>query len=255
MHSSLTHIFFDLHGTLIDGVALHPCYSQAMGRLLAARYGGDPSDWAQANSRVLDDWDSYYADLDLGGDEGLAHMWEGLYRTTRAMFRLVGIAEPPPAELSALSRELPGQVTRGCDAFYPDARPVLRALHTAGYILGITSHGIVGHTQGLLAGGGMTALFAGPLVGPDNVGRFNKDAAFFRMAAQQAGVAPGACLVVDDDLYAVAGAKAAGMHTAQMRRRGSVFSSQADLRLDVTLDALPGLLATWRSQGRGQPAS
>lgn len=240
--NSVTHIFFDLHGTLIDGVALHPCYSQAMGRILAARYGGDPLTWAQANSRVLHDWDSYYADLNLDGDEGLAHMWEGLYRTTRAMFRLTGIAEPPQAELSALSRELPGRVTDGCDAFFPDAKPVVRALHTAGYVLGVTSHGIVGHTRGLLSGGGVRELFAGPLVGPDNAGRFTKDVTFFSVAARMAGVAPERCLVVDDNLYAVAAAKAAGMHTAQIRRRGSVFSSQADLRLDATLADLPGRL-------------
>src|SRR5690348_13881004 len=123
---TITHIFFDLHGTLADGAKVHVFYSTRLGQILSPRYGGVPDAWAQANRTVLADWVSYFVDLDLEGDHGLADMWEGYFRTTRAMFRLVGVPEPPHDELVQLSRELPGLAVEGCDALYPEVRDVLK---------------------------------------------------------------------------------------------------------------------------------
>lgn len=215
----ISHVFFDLHGTLVDGAALHPCYSAALGRLMARRFGRTPDEWADANRRVLADWDSYYTDLDLTGDDGIEDMWEGLLRTTRAMFRLVDVPMPDRGTLRALSREIPGTVTRYCNALYADARPVIERLCAAGYMLGVTSHALESQSNGLLRGGDVLRYFAAPVVGPDSVERFAKDEVFYAYAARRAGVDPSECLAVDDSLACLEGAQLAGFRILHIARR------------------------------------
>jgi 2-haloacid dehalogenase len=233
---TITHIFFDLHGTLIDGARLHPCYTAGLGRVMAGRYGGDPAVWATANARIVADWDSYYADLNL--TEDVADVWEGYLRTTRALFRLTGITEPPLAEVTALSRELPGLAPQGCDACYPDVPPVIRALYQAGYTLGICTHALTAQARTTLAGGGLLDCFAGPLIGFDEPEQFEKDGRFFGYAARAAGVDPAHCLAVDDLPAAIAGARAAGMRTAYIDRRGTGQPVSADWSLSDSLTPL-----------------
>ena len=233
-----SHIFFDLHGTLVDGAALHPCYSAALGQYMAKRFGRTAGEWANANRRVLADWDSYYADLDLSGDNGIEDMWEGLLRTTRAMFRLLDVPMPERGTLRALSREIPGIVTRDCNALFPDARPVIERLCAAGYMLGVTSHALEDQSRGLLRGGDVLRYFAAPVVGPDTVERFSKDEVFYAFAARRAGVDPADCLTIDDSLQSVEGARAAGFQALHIARRPSAPTSSRF----VTLRNLTGLL-------------
>lgn len=233
----ITHIFFDLHNTLVDGRKLHPCYSAAYGRLMAERYGLEAEVWAQANRRIFADWDSYYADLDLEGDDGLAHMWEGLFRTTRAMFRIVGVPEPTVEELRALSREAPGYATQRCDAFYDDAKSVVQRIFNAGYRLGVVTHAISAQAQGTLVGGGMEACFS-LLICPDVVGQFSKDETFFAAAVRAAQVNPRHCMVVDDSIHALRAARRIGLTTAHILRNGGSPFTRADCVLIGTLKGL-----------------
>ena len=235
----ISHVFFDLHGTLVDGAALHPCYSAALGRFLSRRFGRTPAEWADANKRVLADWDSYYTDLDLTGDNGIDDMWEGLLRTTRAMFRLLDVPMPDRGTLRALSRALPGEVTRHCNALYSDARPVIERLCAAGFMLGVTSHALEAQSRGLLRGGDVLRYFAAPVVGPDTVERFAKDEVFYGHAARQAGVDPAECLAVDDSLVCLDGARLAGFQVLHIARRPNAVVSP---RVAMTRD-LYGVLA------------
>lgn len=238
---SITHIFFDLHGTLVDGSRLRRCYSAGLGRTMAARYGLTASAWEAAHQRILADWDSYYADLDLEGADGIEAMWEGIYRTTRALFRLTGTPEPEQAELTALARSLPAAAVTGCDAFYDDAQPTIAHLHAAGYVLGIISHALADQARSLVQSNGLTDQFQGPIIGPDNAGRFSKDAVMFAFAARQAGADPGLCLLVDDSPQAVQAARAAGMRALHIKRHQDRDKPDADgviLALDEVLPAL-----------------
>ncbi|MBZ0286389.1 MAG: hypothetical protein K8I30_02155, partial [Anaerolineae bacterium] len=131
---TLTHIFFNLPGTLVDGARLRSGYAEQLGLLMAERFGGNPDLWIGARLHILKDWDSYFADLNFDGDDGVNDLWEGELRVTRALFRLTGIPEPDGPTLAALSRELPYQVSRHCDVLFPDSQPVIQALHQAGYI-------------------------------------------------------------------------------------------------------------------------
>lgn len=242
--AQITHIFFDLHGTLIDGVVLHECYRMGLGRHMAEWYGGDVLKWAEANTRIMQDWDSYYADLDLGGDEGLAHMWEGLFRTTRALFRLTNTPEPAHAELVRLSRELPTISIQGCDAFYADTKPILKQLYELGYILNVTSHALMEGGRGLLNGGGMLSYFEGVFIGPDITEQFEKDEQFYRIALMKAGISAENAMLVDDNALAITCAQRLGMRTVQIRRTAhNTQNSPADLVLTGDLSGLIAYLS------------
>lgn len=226
-------LLFDLQGTLIDPAALAQQFPGQIGRVLAARFGGAQSAWADARRAITADWDSYYADLDLTGEHGLEHFREGEIRVTRALFRLAAVPEPGMAVLEPLARELPELAGQGCHALYPEVRQVLARLHQAGYILGIASHASSGLARGLLAGGGVLDWFAGPILGPDETGRFQKDAAFY----QQSALPPEECLVIDDDPDGVHGARQAGMQ-ALLLCRGAVPPAQSAPVLHPDLTAL-----------------
>jgi FMN phosphatase YigB (HAD superfamily) len=215
---TVTHIFFDLYGTLADSSRMKPCYAAALGQIMAARFGGAPDAWAQANAQIVADWDSYYADLDLSGDHGLEDMWEGEFRVTRALFRLTGTPEPEKPVITALARELPGLVSAACDALYPEAPDVLRALHSRGLIFGVASHALEAQARGALAAGGVLHLFSAPIWGIDAAEQFEKDASFYRRLALAARAAPAACLAVDDLAAPLHAACEAGMHTVHIRR-------------------------------------
>lgn len=232
---TITHILFDLHGTLVDSDhKLPPCYAAGLGKYMAERFGGMAEAWGEANRRVVADWDSYYADLDLGSDEGLADMWEGMLRTTRALFRLTKTPEPDLKTLISLSRELPYYATRKCDAFHTDVRPTLEQLRGAGYVIGLASHTTTPQAKGTLEGGHMTELFNGPLVCSDVAGYVEKCAAFYLSAR----LPPQNCLIVDDHAEGISGAKAAGMYAAQIVRKPVKVHPQADLVLQGSLGGL-----------------
>jgi FMN phosphatase YigB (HAD superfamily) len=233
-------ILFDLLGTLVDPARLNPCTALQIGQVMAGRFGGDPAGWTQAHSAVLADWDSYYADLDLSGDDGIANLWEGMLRTTRALFRLTQTPEPPLAEVIALSRELPYLTVRQCDTCYPEVKGVLERLTEAGLTLGVTSHTTSAHVRGLLEGGEIQHLINGPVLCTDSIRRYNRDKDFFRAS----GLPPESCLVVDDQPDALHGAAEAGMKTALLCRGKATAKTDAFPTLRGDLSDVMRVLST-----------
>jgi FMN phosphatase YigB (HAD superfamily) len=240
---TVTHIFFNLAGTLVDAAQMRKCYTEKLGQMMAERFGGEADTWVGARLRVLEDWDSYFADLNFDGDEGMDDLWEGELRVTRALFRITGMSEPDSTPLAQLSRELPYLVTRQCDVLYPDGKPVIEALYKAGYVLGVATYSISDVAHGLLEGAGVIDCFRGPYLCPDFVERFRKDQAFFTMA----NLPPETCLLIDDSLDAIQGAKAAGMQTVHLIRNGDISSSPADYVLTGDLSGVPGYLGMGKS--------
>ncbi len=218
---SITHIFFDLHGTLIESARLHPCYSDGIGRVMAARYGSTTEHWSAVHRQIVAEWDVYYADLNLSGDEGLHDMAEGMFRTTRALFRLAQLPEPPPEDIRILAQQLLELAPEACPALYPDVLPVLEQLLAAGYRLGIASHAPSYQARGILRGSQIEHFFTAPIVGPDISEEFEKNAAFYDYAARLASVSPKNCLVVDDHNKAIQGAHATGMSGILLQRMPS----------------------------------
>ncbi len=253
MMSTITHVFFDLHGTLIDSInRLPPCYQEALGRWMAARYGGDPAEWAEANRLILEDWASYVADLDLSGDDGLDQFWEAETRKLRAMFRLTERPYPPPEEMRHLVQAHHYPATSRCDALYPDAREALAAIHEVDdlpLILGVITHAVTGHAEGLLNGAGVRAWFTGPIVTSDVAGHFDKDADFLRLAFLRAGAAPAQCAIVEDVPQHVQVAVRLGARAVLIDRTGRYSPPDGAVMLPDLLE-LPGLLRRWMMEGR-----
>jgi FMN phosphatase YigB (HAD superfamily) len=242
----LTHLWFGLHGTLIDAAALADCTWRRSAALLAERYGGDLARWQAAGQRLRADWHAYHADLNFSGDDGMADYAEALYRVARAWFRLAQMPEPPPAVLRHLAHELPALAPLECPALYPDAAAVLPALAQAGYALGIVTHALAAQARAILAGSGAAGLFQAPIIGADTAGQFERDEAFLRLAAAQAQVAPAACAVIDAHLPALEHAARAGMMAVHLQRRPpAAVAMTAGLAVPALPDCygLPALLA------------
>lgn len=240
----IRHIFFDAHGTIVHRERNPFHYASGLGAFMAERYGGDARVWREANLRIFADFDSYYADLDLGADDGIAQMWEGEFRTTRALFRVTGTPEPTHEELLALTRERGEQATsRGGDALYPDAAPVIRALAAAGYRLGTCSNALSGQVRGSLRAGGVHDYFALPLFGADLAGHFIKDEHFFRAISALSGVEPSSCLIVEDTVEVIEAARSLGMWTAHVCRgeRAEALAAQSPAH-HALVGSLEGLL-------------
>jgi beta-phosphoglucomutase-like phosphatase (HAD superfamily) len=213
---TITHIFFDVHDVLVDTAPLGKAYAANLGQIMAERYGLTPADWTQANHRVTADWYSYYADLNLSGDDGLSDLGEGAYRTTRALFRLTGTPEPEQPDLTALSRELPALAARGHDAFYPEVPDILHTLDDAGIVIGVVGHRTAAHLRAILEP--VLSCFRGTIWGADNAEHFEKDAQRYLAAALRARAAPECCMVAESSPPALEQAARAGMRTLSIDR-------------------------------------
>ncbi len=230
---TITHVFFGLHGTLARPDRDDPArpYERALGRYLAARYGGDRAEWIAAHRRILEDWDSYFADLDLGAEDGLDQMWEGETRVMRALFRLAGRPCPSPEEMARLVREYHYPVASQIDSLYPDAHEALRLIRHQPLVLGVISHRLSGYVAGVLAGAGVREWFTGPVITPDVMGYCFKDEGYFRLAFARAGAAPEVCVVVDDKAACTAIAAALGARTVLVDRAGRHAGQAGTIRL------------------------
>lgn len=211
-------VFFDLIGALVDPDALMPCYAESLAQTLGARFGGDAARWQSAVRGVFADWDSFYADLNLSGDDGIADMWEGMYRVTRGYFRLADMPEPDQAALTALSRSLPGDAAAACHALLPGAPDALNRLGAAGIRCGVTTWLTADHARGILRGGGALSLIDAPILTPETVERFERDQTYFEIAARRAGVDPESCLLISARTDALETARAVRMGTAHIER-------------------------------------
>ncbi len=205
------HLFFELAGVLADPARIAAGYPDQLGAVMVERFGGSAAVWSEAWRHIRRDWDGYWSDLDLTGDDPLADCWEGLFRTTRALFRLANVPEPEKDALIAFSRMLPELVYARFDGLYDGAAALLETLHTAGHRLRVATFWTEGAARGLLAGAGVLPCFSAPMIALDTSQSFDKDYALLplRIAAP-----PQDCLVVDANPRALERARAAGLLTA-----------------------------------------
>jgi hypothetical protein len=122
-----------VHGDLlIDRAALRAALPRAWGEALVADQGGHAEGWANAYRQIQDDWDSYWADLDLDSDDSLAQWREGRWRIVRGLFRLAGRAALPIEQMAYYLDEFPRKVGRICSAWQPGAAEALNRLAERG---------------------------------------------------------------------------------------------------------------------------
>lgn len=230
---SLT-VFFSAHRVLVDAARLHAQRHAVTGQIMAADWGGKADDWEWASEQIAADWDSYYADLNLSGDEGLNDLYEGLYRTTRGLFRLTNTPEPPQPELTALSRTLPGRVAARVDALYPDVTSPAAEL-AQNHRLAVASQALSDQVEGWLTAGGVREYFQGPIIGPAEIGHPEPDEGFYLGALLMAGAEASQSVAVVGYEGQARAAESVGIAALVIRRD----DSSGDLN---TLSDLPAAL-------------
>jgi|GEM_PF-707493 len=206
----MTTILFELHGVLIDAVCEREAAALAQAQVLSTRFGTSVEAWLKAGQQIEADWDSYYADLDLGGDEGYRDFLEGEFRTLRARFRLTDTPEPTAEVIRSLADDLAYAGASAARAWFPDIEATVEALHQAGHRLGIVTNRRTAYIRGMLEGGDLAGYFTGPFIGVDTVEQFVKDAMFYRKLT----LAAAQCLIVDRDSRSLDAAREAGFQTA-----------------------------------------
>lgn len=238
MLSEITHIFFDLHGTLIDPKRAQQSFRLGLGCMMAQRYGQTPAFWQAIYDEIVADWDSYHVDLNYSNDEGLRDYREGLFRTTRALFVIAELPVPSQWAIHNLAHDLFAAWGTSNTA-YPDVHPVMQALKTARYWLGIVTHLWAAQGKAILKGAGLSDAFT-MILGSDTLAQFDQNVSWYQKAASRVNMPPQKCLVVDDRAKYIAAAHAAGMHTAHILREPArvVASDDADMILERDLKPL-----------------
>src|SRR5687767_2817663 len=122
----MKHLIFHLNVYCIDGM-ISFYYRQNLSQMLSEIYG-DRSAWFSAYDKVLADWDSYHADLNFSGDDGMADMREARFRIMRALFRIVGKPEPNQDEIHRLADKSIEMSYLTGDIFYHESHDLLPPL-------------------------------------------------------------------------------------------------------------------------------
>lgn len=119
---------------------------------------------------------------------------------------------------------------------FDDAARVLAALHAAGVPLAVCTSSGRSYLDQLLARTGIVDRFAAT-VAREDTDEHKPDPAPYRLAAQRLGVAPEACVVVEDTTAGIAAARAAGMRVVAVDRGLGLDLSGAD-RVTRALDVV-----------------
>jgi beta-phosphoglucomutase len=175
-------IIFDMDGVLIDSQEAH----YQSWRALAAKYG-----------------------IDLQHDQFLQTF--GL-QNRDVIPRLLGGRYTPEQihELGELKEELYRQVARGQLRFIEGAVDLIRACRRVGLLLAVGSSGHPENIEMALDEMGVTDCFAAIVNGAD-VRRGKPEPDVFLLAAERLGVAPHACVVIEDAPAGIEAALRAGM--------------------------------------------
>ncbi len=168
---------------VIDRAALAACQPIAWAEALAAEQGGPVEAWQAAYRQVSADWSSYWADLDLGGDESLAAWREGRWRVIRALARLAGQPCPLHEQMESFLTDLPRQVGRRCPAWQAGALAGMGAWMPAAIVAPTLPASLI---EGMLEVAGLTVR----VIGPEALSQIGLEGITWAYLAWLAGVDP-----------------------------------------------------------------
>ena len=239
---TITAIFIDDGGVIIDNAVREPQWQRLVGEYLAPRLGGERAAWGEANAiafeREMAGFEQLFSSmsyLDAWRDSEL--------RWLREMCELVGVDAPSEDEdCWRLSRETSTYVIRRVRSAIPGVVDAVRSLHQMGYRLYTASGESSPDLDSYLIGMGVRPLFE-RLYGPDLVNTWKGGRSYYDRLFADSGVAPSEALVVDDSPKAVQWAREAGA-TAVLVSAGPSPSNDAD----TVLSSLAELSAFLRAE-------
>ncbi len=196
-------VVFDLDGVLVDS---EPAHFQASQRLVAPE-------------RIDED--------DYARFTGLAI--EPFMRWVREQYGLAdSVAELTGRYAALVTAELRSGALEPLDG----ARELIAASRAAGWAVGLASQSIAEWVEATLEGCGLAGVFDVAVSG-DDIDRGKPAPDIFLLAALRLGVAPGACVAIEDSPAGVMSATAAGMYVVQSRQATTAAPPQPDAHLVV----------------------
>lgn len=185
-------VVFDLDGVLVDSEPLH----------------------LRAANRVLERYGCAISEAEYIGYIGL-----GERATWKQWKRRYGLAPPVDELVAAHSAERCRAIAAGVEPI-PGSVALARDLHAAAVPLAIASSSTRPVIDALLEALGVSALFPVRVSGEDpEVSRSKPAPDVYLAAARHLGVAPAACLAIEDSEPGVRAAVAAGMHCVAVPNR------------------------------------
>jgi beta-phosphoglucomutase len=204
----LSAVIFDFDGVIADTEGLH---LRAFQEVFGAR------GWTLRESVYFDRYLGY-------DDEGLV----AAFATDEAL----GLPASELESLVAAKGRVFARYLETGDVLFPDARACIDRL-AAHYPLGIASGALKGEILHILAAGDILERFP-VIVSAEDVRACKPDPEPYLTAARQLGVAPAACLAIEDSPPGLAAARAAGMRTIGI----TTTTTRDQLRADRVVDRL-----------------
>ncbi len=164
--------------------------------VMASRYGGSIHSWAEAYHQILNDWESYWIDLNVDSEDSLEQWREGRWRVVRALFRLTGRPLPGEEDISLHLDIVPRETGRKCTTWLPGAVEGLQGLSNEGVRVSILSPSLPAPLfWGMADAAGLDAVI-NTVVGPDELGQVGLFGIQWERLELLAKAEPGYCLLV-----------------------------------------------------------
>ncbi len=204
---------FDLDATLLDGSSFGPTVALTCEALAASQTGLDAPALLEANHRAFGSyWPGVERDWTLGTRSGAEVSLEAWSRT----LSLCGCNDPA---IARLAHEIHTGLVEGALRPYPDVEPVLD--HFGHLPCALITNGASDTQRDKLRALRLENRFNAVVISADH-GIAKPDARVFQMAVEAMGVMSHEALHVGDSLAAdVAGAKAAGLTSVWLNRKGA----------------------------------
>jgi len=207
-------IFLDDGGVMNDNRLRGEQWRRLVAEFFVPILGGAPAAWAEANRRVMDGISApaaWQARL-LADPDYFAFDRRYLLDWLAGMCASVGVVPPPDAESVALARRASASIVRRVHSAFPGAVEAIRTLYARGFTLHTASGESSRELAGYLEAMGVRDCF-GRLFGPDLIDTHKAGPEFYTCLLADAGVAPEAALVVDDNPMVLRWAAQVGART------------------------------------------
>ncbi len=207
-------IFLDDGGVMNDNRLRAEQWQRMVGEFFAPILGGSTTSWAEANRVVMDTFfvpAAWQARLRAFSD---FRTFDDNYQVDwlHSMCAIVDVSPPPDAETIDLAHRASASIIRRVHSAFPGAVEAIRTLHARGFTLHTASGESSRELAGYLEAMGVRDCF-GRLFGPDLIDTHKAGPEFYACLLADAGVAPEAALVVDDNPMVLRWATQVGART------------------------------------------
>jgi len=201
----MKHLIFHLN-ILAGRHVIRESIQKGVARMLGEIYD-DEQAWFSAYGKVLFDWDSYHADLNFSGDDGMANMREARFRIMRALFRIAGKPEPSQDEIHALADKALKAIDG--DVFSHDIHKLLTELYQ-NHSITVISYLPVAQLDAIIKAAQLQEAILN-LIGGDTFEQFDMNRQYFEILLKRLKAKPEECLYIDKQEKVLEEASQAGI--------------------------------------------